>query len=509
MNLSNKLRYAIITAALLILTSTCPAETTVDGGLNGGYGGGFSGGGFNGGGPSSGCGSNQNPVINFLGLNNPQSQPPQSTFPQAYEESTFPPRVNMALDVKGTVIRAPGKDVLRALYGDDFKKSNYWQTRKQLYKDNKFTNYISSLQKTRNKDVDVIVHYDDPKRLLPGETFNHFDKESNSWKRYTVNKGDTAAVVAQNLGLTEDKFIKDNNKRFNIHNHARWKDASVHLTESRPMGGKYLRGLLAHEITHTVDGTCGVGDYELGPDGKHYIDEYTNKATAWQEGLANYTGGLFDSRRKDLALETVDKIRMETRDSTPDNTIMEDLFNPSYTTRVGTEGVVSNVLTAIDGRGANRQNILDTVKAGNQDWQNGSLADRNIETFTTSYIARNPDQVSRSLMALDLATGFTADDDKLRQLAGNVDASDYLDNRDKLQQLEIEHRWKNPDANIFDFYNKLDRRNFTNKLDKIASKNGIEPPKYTPPAEGTPMVPIKIFGIETKVPQGMFDKLTN
>ena len=487
MNLRMKLDYAIIAFVILTLAATSYGANTDE---NGNF--------------NTQIGNGQNPILTLIGTSNSQTQQ-QSTFPQAYEESLLPPQVNVGLNVRGQIYTDPSKELLRGLYGDDYKQSNYWQTRKQLSKDNKFTRYIHSLQETRNKDVNVMVHYDDPKRLIPGETFTNYDSATSSWKTYTVNKGDSVAVVAQNLNLSEDDFIKNNTSRFNIHPHARWSNSTVHLSETRPLSKKDLRGLLAHEVTHTVDGTCGVGNYEMGPDGKHYIDEYTNRSTAWQEGLADYTGGLFAPWFKNESLKTVNNIRMETRESTADDPIMENLFDPSYNTRIGTEGVVANVLTALDGRGANRQNILDTVKAGNQNWQNGSLADRNIETFTTSYIAQNPDQVSRSLMALDLATGFTADEDKLRQLAGNVDPSEYLANRAQIRMLQSEYSFQNPEANIFDFYNKFDKQNFPNKLDKLAEKNGLkvfEP--MAPPAEGTPMESVEIFGIKVNVPKGSF-----
>ena len=357
---------------------------------------------------------------------NPSLVPPQD--PDGYTESYLPPQTNLNLVVDGRTFSHPTVELLKKLYGEDYKTSVYYRAQEALKNDTEIARHIAKLQATRGTDINFNIHYDKEDSLLPGETVSHFDRQRKMFSYVRVQKGDTLESIAKRLGTTKEELLKDNKSRFNISPHAKSKRGIVNIGESwRDYPNDVLNDALAHEAAHTVDGTTYFG-LNYGNDGKHHLDEVTDRRTAWSEGWAIYNGALFSSKTRSALNEAIYRMYLESPDSSKDDPIGNDLVNPHMMTRLRNEGTVAAIFTNIDASGQYRDQILETMKKSNQNWRKKSLSERDIVTFTQEYMKAYPDQTIRTMLAIDSATLFRADDKRLRKLFG-VQAEEYLNKR--------------------------------------------------------------------------------
>ncbi len=401
----------------------------------------------------------ENGLIEILDNSQPyyqQTQPLTPPSPPAYTENPLPNQINLNLMVNGRSYTNPSNDLLKTLYGANYKSSVYYRTKEALTKDTELRRHYARLQATRGHDITVNVYYDNEADLIPGETFSHYNPATKKFATETVKKGDTLASIAKRMGVTKEELLKSKFNRFNVWPHARWQQGTVNIGESwRDYPDETLYETLAHEAAHTADGTCYFPQ-NYGNDDKHSLAEVTDRSTAWTEGWAIYNGGIFSPIHRQQINNSAHYMVKETEDSQPGDPIYEHYSSPHFMTRLRNEGTVAAILTNIDGNGKYRDNVMNILKQGNQNWVTNSLSNRDIVTFTNDYMNANPGQRMRTMLAIDCATNFTSDDDRLRKLFG-VHAEEYLKERTKYIVAYHEANNKTEMMNNLEFFAKWDK----------------------------------------------------
>ena len=356
---------------------------------------------------------------------------------RAYRPSAFPATRNLVLKVHGREIANPSVKLLRQLYGEKYEQSAYWRVKEDLENNKELNSHLDKLQSTSNNDIKINVHYDYPDKFFPGETLQYYNIGVGKWKEITVEKGDTVETLSKKMGITSDEFKAEFD--IQVHPHAIRRDSEVHLGEATPLSDDTLRGVLVHELAHNVDGTCFFGS-SYGPDGDHYMNEITNPLSAWKEGWAAFNEGLFSSETRKEISDATDFMTTEVSFSSREKSIELGGFSIPFAARVGNEGTVAAILTALDGDGAHRQEIMDLMREGNKKWQDGSLADRNIKTFLSDYVKAHPEQIYRTLLVIDSATNFTAKTSELAEIVGEESVKKYMVIRSKLYKEYLNYR---------------------------------------------------------------------
>ena len=365
-------------------------------------------------------------------------QPATRLDPPGYIENTLPEQINLNLIVNGRTYTNPNAELLETLYGDNYKSSVYYRTKEALTKDTELRRHYQLLQSTRGHDITVKVHYDNPADLIAGETLTHFDKEKMKFVTVTVEEGDTIDTLASKLGIGREEVEALLPRRLNVHPHARWSTGEVNIGESwRNYPNETLYETLAHEAAHTADGTCHF-PFNYGNDRVHYVSEVTDRRTAWIEGWAQYNGGLFSPNHRAQINDATHTMEQESPDSSKDDQIYEQLSNPHFMTRLRNEGTVGAILLNIDGNGKYRNQLMETFRNQNINWRTQSLKDRDIVSFTNDYMYSNPEQAKRTLLAIDCATHFRADDERLKKLYGPL-VNEYLKERQELRKKYFEN----------------------------------------------------------------------
>ncbi len=361
--------------------------------------------------------------------------------------------ISFNLLVEGETISSPSDEYLLTLYGPDYRSSVFYRTQEALTTDTKIGRHFEKLQSSRGYDMVVDIEFDSEKVLRIGETFTDYDHRGQVVKRTCVKKGDSLETVANRLSISKEELIKDNHWRFNQTSGALWSDGSIRIGESRR--DKKEDEFLG-ELSLLAAYTSEKGPRDCGNDLDHYVYEVTNRRSAWCEGWAVYNQGIFCEMEQHRALLAIKSMEIETADSTVEEPKYVTIENPDFSTHLSCAGIVSTILTMVDGRGKHRNRIFDVFEKGHQNKFSESSDDRNIVSFTRNYMIENPEQAIRTILAIDCVTGFRADEADLLHLFGNS-ADVYSKTRQNYQKVYESDWHKHQVYNVLDLYAMLDQ----------------------------------------------------
>ena len=385
----------------------------------------------------------------------PVGMKPSAPMSELYSQNTLPTDINFALRVGKREYSNPSVQLLQRLYGHRYKDSIYWQTKKELAKETVLRKHIEKLQKLRNENIKIIINYDSPSQLIPGERIQVFNNRIQQWSSCIVEMDDDINTIAEKLHMTKEELLKQCPNRFNRKIGAQWSSAEVYLGEDLHNLKQTLPSVIAHEVSHIVDGAVFINKTNYGPDGQHWTDEITDEETAWIEGWAEYNQAMFDKDFKAKISRPLQEFSLETRFSRPDKPSFAMITNAKYSIRTACELTVAAVLTAIDKSGEKREQIFAMVK----DYNKNPTHQRTMATFANDYIRMNPEECARVLFAIDVCTNFTAKAAELLENAEQGESKSYLERREILRN-EFNNGLKSKDFNIQDFYTKYDDKNF-------------------------------------------------
>ena len=337
---------------------------------------------------------------------------------------------------------------LSALYGANWRDSVAYRSAMMLRSEHRVGALMDDLQETSpctNTYYNII--HDDQGDISPGEIIRFYN--NGTWIEHPVGENETLDSIAAVYGVTAQHLKEQNPDRFNVWPHARGGGkkgpGEVFIAQdwqSSRLQGDDLAGLLAHEGAHTADRVSDhlrAGDY--GRDGRHSLDEVTNKRTAIIEGWAIYNDALVNPIYEARIAET----RSLYDDRSPGT---KQSVGSTFENLLANEATVADILFQIDGRDPERRKrILETKTSINADIpldeemaRSATEEDKvGLERFLERYVQLHPEDGTNVQFLYDANTRFQASNEHFEDYFG-VASSDYLDRRERLQALWEQYR---------------------------------------------------------------------
>lgn len=187
------------------------------------------------------------------------------------------------------------------------------------------------------------------------------------------------------------------------------------------------RTLFSHEFAHTLDLTLAKIIRPYGRDKTHFVNEMTDKRTAFLEGFAIFNE-MLDSEREARAVQnTVARVKVEDK-KVAGKYVFYDAAGPelSGADLLNVEGINSVILYRMSQEFPDGvRKVFEAFKQSNYPW-------RNIRYVTRKLAKNHPEHAAQIAAIVDEATHGKLSDAELIECAGNsAPVMEYLENRSK------------------------------------------------------------------------------
>ena len=328
----------------------------------------------------------------------------------------------------------PQKAALETIYGDEWEKSPSWQIYQLIRTDKDILEFLKELIPLEGLPIKIMVVYDDPELVVAGDLLN----VPRFRNKHRVLANGSTRELTKKLGVDFDAVVRANPYRFNVMSKCMKiypprvprpddRKAAPSIVVIGDSDFHYLvekeafKAVLVHELAHTQDFRKLSRYQPFGVNPGHDFLEITNENSAIKEGWAEYCALPFDKKAQRI-LKPV-PFAMLSKDR-PGGGSSKVPF-ASFKARIATEGVVAAFFAHLEnGSKEKRKQIFQAFFDSGSRNEKASLVD-----FLRSYLHRQPDELERVLLTLDVTTAFSASNKEIEDVVGQVGIA-----RDRLNQ---------------------------------------------------------------------------